>query len=110
MSVEFDAKNLNLVVELEENDIRDAIVIQQMMNHPGWLALNKYWMCGREAVIASGKDGIKTMDKKDLSATKWGILKGVDECIAIPQRIIDRYEAHKQSKENKLVEENNYDE
>lgn len=90
MIVKFNDKLGLPQFRLEQKDLNDARAIEDMMKTKGWKILMDYWELGRESVIEAGKDGIRLKSKKDLSPEKWALLKGFDECCAIPQRIVGR--------------------
>lgn len=92
--------------ELEEKDLRDAMEIEKTMDTPGWKILAEYVSFGREHILDAGKDGIRTRQKRELSAEKWAVLKGWDEFKLLPERIIKR--AHEFLAEEKSRREDIY--
>ena len=97
-SFKIDKKTGLPVIELEEKDMSDAFHISQMMETKGWQILMQYMIFAREAFIDDGKRTIRTRAQRDLSDIKWGVLKGFDEFISIPKRIVDRAETFKEDK------------
>lgn len=90
MEIDFDSKTGLPRFRLSKDDLDDARSIRTMMQSRGWKVLTKYLQVARESIIDAGKNGTNTRAKKELSSDKWSILKGFDEALALPQRVVDR--------------------
>jgi len=113
MNIAFDPKTGVPKFTLEKKDLKDAQEIERTMGTKGWKILKDYLAVGRESIIESGKDGIRTRSKKELSSEKWAVLKGWDESNAIPDRIILRAQEflklQKEEEENAIPSTNEYE-
>lgn len=83
-------RKLGLSIDLDENDLDEALEIVQMMQTPGWGKLLKHVEVIREQLIEKGKAGTYTRGRIDLSPYKWAQLDGFDVCATIAQAIVAR--------------------
>ena len=99
--------------DFDDQDMEDAYAVKHLiMNSPcpncrhplpkSWEVLKKYWEFGKDSILISGTDGIKTRAKRDLSDIKWAILKGYIEFCAIPERLIKRADEFMENKRQEL--------
>lgn len=98
MKVEINKKTGFPEYTLEKKDIADARAIRKMMDQRAFKILVDYWKAGRETLIDFGKNGMKGKDSKDLSASRWAVLFGYDECVMLVTRIIDRLDKFEEEK------------
>lgn len=99
-------------VSLDKEDIKDAQEIVRMMEErccpkcgesldDGWTVLIKYWTMARESIIEKIKKVSASEQDIRLSSIRAAILKGFDECFAIPMRVVNRaqeyLETHKEN-------------
>lgn len=101
----------------EDKDINEAREIIKMMeekNCPscghklnnGWEILIKNWMVARECIIEKIKRVSATESDARLSQIRASVLKGFDECFAMPSRIVAEVEEYlKNKKEEKPYED-----
>ena len=116
MKIKFDENKLiprltlNRSGQLSDEDLDDARHIKRMLESKGWKIFMKYYAYGRESILDSGKTSIKEENSANLSALKWAVLKGWDEMVAMPDRIVKRAEEHIEAKEEeKSDDEQTYD-
>lgn len=88
--VRFDPKTGLPKIELDESDIADAYHIKQMMETRGWQALMRYYAFARESMIDAIKDSTRTRAKIVTCPERASTLRGFDEFLAIPNRIVER--------------------
>ena len=90
MNITIDPKTQEVKLNLEKKDVQDAFEIQKMTETKGWKIFKDYLEVAREGIIDSGKDGISTRAKRDLSDIKFAVLKGFDSFALLPERIVER--------------------
>ena len=103
MEIDFqsDKNKHTLNIQLDEKDVNDAREIIRMMEEKkcpncghdfnnGWEILMGYLHMARESIILKiERVGVSEPEWK-MAAIRAAILKGFDECRAIPQRVIER--------------------
>lgn len=92
MDIRFDPKTTKTTFKLDEQDIKDAHIIDELMRTEAWKRLMDYFQVARESLIDSGKVGIRTRARKESSDLRWAILHGFDEFMSLPKRIVNRAE------------------
>lgn len=105
MEIKLNPKTGKYNVKLNETDMTKDRKIRDVLESEGWSTLRSYYEVAREELIERGKDGIRTRAKVDLSANKWAILKGFDEFLQIPERIMARLTEYEREQEQKEGEE-----
>lgn len=94
LDIKIDDKTGGIKFSLGNDDIAHAREIYAMMQTPGWKILQNYFAVARETLIDFGKDTGKSRAKKEMAAEKWAVLKGFDDCMTLPGRIVLRAEQY----------------
>ena len=87
MQVKFNEKTGKVEFAMSDKDIQDAKEISMMMDSEGWKILCKYYEVAREEITDSGKKGVRSRAKRELSSEKWAMLDGFDQAVIIPNKL-----------------------
>lgn len=87
MQIKYNERTGKVEFAMLDSDIKDAKEIETMMQARGWKVLEKYYAVAREEICDSGKKGVRTRAKRELSSEKWAMLDGFDQAVIIPNKL-----------------------
>lgn len=90
MKVSINPKSGTPDLTLDEKDLSDAYQVEVMMRGRGWKVLSQYLAFAREALIDAIKESTRSPEAKEMCAEKAATLKGFDEFVKIPHKIVTR--------------------
>ena len=80
MQIAYDSKTGNVKFVASKDDLTDIFKLTEMTQSEGWKILEKYMKTARECIIESGKTGVFSRTKRDMSSDKFARLSAHDVC------------------------------